>query len=182
MNDTTDLDFGNVCLGPGGGRTIGFWRNKNGKAILNSNEGAWQALLSGLNLVDQSGSDFDPANTTELMMFLKRGKATNMSYMLSVQLAAMALNTAFGDVDGTSTIFAGEAPDGCSPIIGLSGLGFISVNDLIADASTELGLDGNTPPGDPERTCQEFKKDALDDANNNLSFVQAEPCEVNNSQ
>src|SRR5439155_11024709 len=28
-----DVSFGNVCLGPGGGLTLGFWSNKNGQAL-----------------------------------------------------------------------------------------------------------------------------------------------------
>src|SRR5262249_24317779 len=28
-----EVDFGNVCLGPGGGLTLGFWSNKNGQSL-----------------------------------------------------------------------------------------------------------------------------------------------------
>jgi hypothetical protein len=50
------------------------------------------------------------------------------------------------------------------------------VNALMTDANAELCADGLTLAGDPERTCQEFKKNALDNANNNLNFVQSGPC------
>src|SRR5215216_811416 len=36
---TTEIDFGNVCLGAGGGLTLGFWSNKNGQALFNTNTG-----------------------------------------------------------------------------------------------------------------------------------------------
>jgi hypothetical protein len=51
----------------------------------------------------------------------------------------------------------------------------------MAAANGALCADGFTPSGDPNRATQEFLKDALDDANNNLNFVQATPCDVNYS-
>ena len=33
--DVAGPDFGNVCLGAGGGKTLGFWSNNNGKAKMN---------------------------------------------------------------------------------------------------------------------------------------------------
>lgn len=35
--DSPNNDFGNVCLGPGGGKTLGFWSNKNGEKIITAN-------------------------------------------------------------------------------------------------------------------------------------------------
>jgi hypothetical protein len=49
---------------------------------------------------------------------------------------------------------------------------------LIAAADAALAADGLTLSGDPNREEQECLKDALDNANNNESFVQAEPCPV----
>jgi hypothetical protein len=57
-----------------------------------------------------------------------------MANMLSAQLAAMKLNVIQPingkSVNGTALIFAGTAPVGCT-VLGLSGLGLITVNDLI---------------------------------------------------
>jgi hypothetical protein len=179
--DSTSNDFGNVCLGPGGGLTLGFWSNKNGQAVMtNGGMTAELLFLSNLNLRNANGTNFNPTTYTGFRTWILNATATNMSYMLSAQLAAMELNVHNGKVSGGAHVFAGSAPAGCS-VPGLSGAGFIGVNDLMADANTELGLDGFTPSGDPERTCQEFKKTTLDKANNNLNFVQANACQVNYS-
>src|SRR5437016_8240128 len=50
------LDFGNICLGGGNALSKGWWTNKGNPSI---NDPAL-ALLSGLNLKNGSGLDFDP--------------------------------------------------------------------------------------------------------------------------
>lgn len=183
--DTSDLNFGNVCLGAGGGLTLGFWSNKNGqRAIANCTSlggtAGTLAFLSGLCLRNADGSNFDPTSydgnpsSTAFRPWILSANAVNMSYMLSAQLAAMELNVRCGSVNGASLIFAGTNPTGCS--VPVSATGFISVNALMADANAELCADGLTPDGDPERVCQEFKKNALDRANNNQNFLQSSPC------
>jgi hypothetical protein len=161
-------NFGNVCEGAGGGLTLGFWSNKNGQKLETS---ADMAFLDSLYLRNANGSNFDPSSTSGLSTWLLNATAVNMSYMLSAQLAAMELNVRHNDVSGSALVFAGTAPAGCT-ITGLQTNGFITVNDLMTAANTELGADGSATSGDPERTCQEFKKTALDNANNNLNFVQ----------
>ena len=170
------VEFGNVCLGGGGGHTLGYWSNKNGKATLNdapcmgSNCMASElALLSSLCLRTAGGGDFDPTSYTELRTWLLEGNAVNMAYMLSVQLAAMQLNVEAGFVDGGALVYAPGVP-------GASMLGFISIDDLIAQANMALCADGDTPDGDANRATQEALKDALDAANNNQNFVQSTPC------
>jgi hypothetical protein len=160
--------FGNACLGAGGGRTLGFWTNKNGQALITS---ADLTFLVGLNLRTLDGGNFDPATKTQLKNWLLAAKATNMAYMLSAQLATMELNVRHGFVNGAALVFAGPDPNNCLSDVN----GFISVNDLMAAADTELGADGNTPAGDPNRVCQEYKKNALDAANNNQNFEVACP-------
>ncbi len=95
-----------------------------------------------------------------------------MAYLLSAQLAAMELNVQHGFVSGTALVSAGKAPVGCT-VPGLSLHGFISINDLMADANTELGAAGGnmTPIGNPERACEGFKENALNVANNNQNFA-----------
>ena len=46
----------------------------------------------------------------------------------------------------------------------------------MAEANVSLGANGNTVAAGPVRTYQEALKNALDKANNNLTFVQATPC------
>lgn len=186
--DSPNNNFGNVCLGAGGGLTLGFWSNKNGQGLITASN---LCLLDSLNLRYADGSNFDPvagcpsptstqtsAGKTNLRNWLLNATATNMSYMLSAQLTAMELNVAHGFVSGNANVFAGTAPAGCS-VPGLSSFGFISINNLMNDANIELGADGSAVAGDPDRPCQEFKKNALDAANNNQNFVQATACAVN---
>lgn len=161
------LDFGNVCLGGGGGRTMGFWSNKNGQALVGADD---LAMLVALNLRAAGGAHFDPATYGGYRSWLLNATATNMAYMLSAQLSAMALNVYNGLVDGNSLVYA--------PGVGNTGVGnnFITVNDLIAAADAALAADGYTPAGDPNRYLQALLKNALDDANNNQTFVQPSPC------
>ena len=159
------LNFGNVCLGAGGGLTLGFWSNKNGQALFGDDD---LALMVTLNLRNPNGSAFDPISYPAFRTWLLSANATNMAYMLSAQLAAMELNVFNGKVDGSAPVYAP----------GLNALGFISVNNLMVAANTELGLHGLVPSDSPYRAYQEALKNALDRANNNQNFVQAGPCTV----
>jgi hypothetical protein len=164
----TTITFGNVCLGAGGGLTLGFWSNKNGQALITATD--LQHLRDDFCLRNADGSEFNPLTNASVRSFLLGANATNMSNMLSAQLIAMYLNVAHGFVNGNALIFAGSSPAGCN--VPVNGNGFITVSALIADAKTELCAHGLVLSGNPERTCQEFKKNALDKANNNLNFVQ----------
>jgi hypothetical protein len=168
--DNTTVEFGNVCVGAGGGLTLGFWSNKNGQAaqFSGANTATSLAMLVGLNLRNASGSNFDPVNYAAFRNWLLNATATNMAYMLSAQLAAMELNVKNGNVSGGSLVYAPGA-------VGVNALGFISVNDLMAEANTELGLHGLTVSS-PYRSYQEALKIALDKGNNSLNFVQGTPC------
>lgn len=77
-------------------------------------------------------------------------------------------------------VYAGSAPANCS-VANLTTFGFISINDLMTAANATLGANGYTVASGDVRTCQEFVKNALDNANNNRNFVQSEPCVVNYS-
>ncbi len=171
LQDIGGLNFFNVCLGAGGGLTLGFWSNKNGQAFFGSDD---LALMVSLNLRDAAGAHFNPASYDQFRSWLLSANATNMSYMLSAQLAAMELNVLNLFVTGGSWVSAGANPGACS--VPVNQAGFITVSSLMGDADRELGLDGYTPAGDPERVCQEFKKNALDAANNNRNFVRLTPC------
>jgi len=177
--DSTDNDFGNVCLGGGNGRTLGFWSNRNGESrIKSAGTTAVLSSLSALNLRSANGNDFDPSDYKAFRTWLLNATATNMAYMLSAQMSAMSLNVSVGGTSGpvpaNAQLYAGTAPTGCS-VTGLSPLGFIGAQALIDAANASLGADGLTLSGDPNRVCQEFLKDALDDGNNNLNFVQTDP-------
>jgi hypothetical protein len=160
------VTFGNVCLGAGGGLTLGFWSNKNGQALVGGDD---LALLVALQLRHGSGAAFDPASYTEFRSWLLSATATNMAYMLSAQLAAMELNVLNGKVNGTALI---HAPGTNSA----NALGFATVNAVMNEADAELGMHGTAYAGDAWRAYQEALKNALDRANNNKTFVQSAPC------
>lgn len=168
--------FGNVCTGAGGGLTLGYWSNKNGQATMTA-YGMTNLLnyLTGLNLANANGSPFDPANYSALRTWLLGGNAVNMSYMLSVQMAAMALNIQTGKVNGASMVYAPYA-------LSANASGFIPVAALVAEANAALGNNSLTLAGVPARTYQGLLKTALDRANNNLTFVQNQPCEYTFAQ
>jgi hypothetical protein len=169
--DDETVEFGNVCLGAGGGHTLGFWSNKNGQAVMNDggSSASELALLAGLNLRNANGSNFDPTTYAAFRTWLLNATATNMAYMLSAQLAAMELNVESGMVDGSALVYAPGSSSANS-------LGFASINALMGEANTELGLHGNVLADSPDRAYQEALKNALDAANNNLNFVQSAPC------
>ena len=169
---TTTVKFGNVCLGAGGGKTLGFWSNRNGFDVMNDGGSVVSelSLLTGYNLRTANGAHFDPTTYTQFRSWLLSASATNMAYMLSAQLAAMVLNVEAGFVSGSALVYA--------PSCGNTGVGnnFISIADLMAAANVSLGANGVTVTPSSARTYQECLKNALDWANNNKNFVQPNPC------
>ena len=160
------VEFGNVCLGAGGGHTLGFWSNKNGQALIGSDD---LALLVSLNLRNANGTSFDPTTKSGYRTWLLSANATNMAYMLSAQLSAMELNVLNGLVSGGALVYAPGTTTA-------NGAGFATVNAQMSEANAALGADGYTPSGDSNRSYQEALKNALDNANNNLTFAQGTPC------
>jgi len=164
--ESATVEFGNLCLGSGGGLTLGFWSNKNGQALFGADD---LALLVSLNLRKADGTAFDPDKYATLRTWLLSATATNMSYMLSAQLTAMELNVFNGKVSGAALVYAPGT-------LSANALGFATVNALMAEANAELALHGLVLAGSPYRTYQEALKNALDSANNNKTFVQPHPC------
>jgi hypothetical protein len=163
--DTVHVRFGNLLLGPGGGLTLGFWSNKNGQSLVGADD---LALLRSLNLKTASGGDFDPTAYNALRTWLLNGTATNMSYMLSVQLTAMELNVFNGKVGAGALIYAPGAAS-ANP------LGFATVGAVMAEANAQLALYPVALSDSPVRGYLEALKNALDNANNNKNFVQPGP-------
>lgn len=160
----SDLDFGNLCIGGVGAKTKGFWQNKNGQtAFMGTDSGAGAlALLNGLNLKDADGDDADFGDYGEFRDWIRKATAKNSAYMLSAQLAAMALNEHAGYIDGADMVQAAGATS-ANP------LGFASVDDLIAEADAALGA------ATPDRDYQLLLSGIIDAANNDRSFVERAP-------
>lgn len=159
---TVTIKFGNYCQKKSGGRTPGFWSNRNGAAtIADGGDSAPELnLLSSLKLVDAGGNDFDPLSHGELNVWLLNGNAVNMAYMLSVHLAAMTLNIEAGFVNEDAFYI----PCGCT------------IGELVADAQAALLADQVTEDGDPNRAVQEELKDWLDELNNGALVIPPNPC------
>lgn len=170
--DHVEIEFGNVCVGAGGGLTLGFWSNKNGQAQFGSDD---LALMGALNLRNANGTAFDPTNYSGFRTWILKATATNMAYMLSAQLAAMELNVLNGNVTGTKLIYAPQLLAFTPVVPGLNANGFLTVNDLMAAANASLGANGSTSDGSADRAYQGALKNALDDGNNNKNFVLPAP-------
>jgi DNA-binding beta-propeller fold protein YncE len=164
--DRTTVRFGNVCIGAGGAQAGGFWTNKNGQALFGQDD---LASMVSLNLRNANGSSFDPTSYSSFKSWLQGSSSTNMAYDLSSQLAAMKLNVLNGIVSGNSLVSA-PGTTLANPA------GFATLNDLMNEADTELGLHGLATGGSPLRAYQTALRDALLNANNNKTFVQPAPC------
>lgn len=60
-----------------------------------------------------------------------------------------------------------------SAMVNGGALGYAAINDLMAEADTELGAHAITRDGSAYRSYQQALKNALDRGNNNLNFVTA---------
>ena len=163
--ETGELDYtwdaGLVATTPvsqGCPKTLGYWSNKNGQALITS---ADLAMLGTLNLRNADGSAFDPTTKGDLKKWLLDGKATNMACMLSVQTATMALNIQHGFVSAGDILVTN--PDGTTRTVAPAA--------LVSEADQALAGSGNVKAGNPLRPYFESLKNALDDANNNLNWV-----------
>jgi hypothetical protein len=168
------VEFGNVCLGAGGGLTLGFWSNKNGQSLETA---ADFTFLTSLCLRNATGGDVDftsslANNKTALNSFLLGANATNMANMLSAQLTAMELNVRHNFVNPAALVYGGDCIANYFP----GSNGFITINALMTAAANELCVHGLTPSGNQFRAYQECLKTTLDNGNNNLNFVQSRPC------
>jgi hypothetical protein len=168
--------FGAVCLGGAGAENLSFWMNKKGKAAFDSSL-FWQkdyllGLLRYFSLVDVNGNDFDPQTYDDLGNWMQQSNSKNMSYRLSTQLAASMLNAVVKNL-GSRTIhtpgmnFLGLQKN----FMNLSTVGWY-VNQQLMSANISTG-------GDEIRKNLENLVKILDRANNDLSFVQSQPCTSN---
>ena len=155
--DDAYVEFGNYCTSPSGGLTIGFWSNKNGQKLETASD---LAFLSGLNLRNANGSDFNPTTTAQLSTWLLAATAKNMANMLSAQLAGMELNVRNALVDPNAFV------------LGFGG----TVQQLMDAANASLGANSNTTTAGAARTSQEQLKIYLDALNNGGDVVPATPC------
>ena len=91
-----------------------------------------------------------------------------MAYMLSAQTAALSLNAmAFGI--GQNMVYAENLRQ--FGVTNITSQGFMTVNNLVAEANAQLGANGLTLSGSMSRSFQEALKNIIDDANNGRNFA-----------
>lgn len=158
VGETRHVEFGNLCVVPPGGLTIGYWSNKNGARSMTTISGL--ATVQGLPLWTAKGAKFVPTSIGAYQKWLLDANATNMANMLSAQLSALVLNVANHNVTGSAIVYG----DGRT------------VDEIIA-AAKDLLVNGNTVAAGPARTAQEQLKNLIDDINNNRAkVVSPTPC------
>jgi hypothetical protein len=168
------LDFVNICykiIRNTGGYTLGFWSNRNGQRIIVDN-GYLMSVIAPLNLRDAAGHDVNFTTYAAFRTWLLGGTATNMAYMLSVQMAATALSVANTPALGG---FEVTDPNGDTK----------TVAALILEASALLGgCEGLSPclvtQSGELRTLMEKYKNIFDKLNNNSYEVRVKsetPCD-----
>jgi len=173
-----DNNFGNICIGYGGGKSLGFWSNKNGQSVLNGHVGepGPVSILSDPILAGLPNTVSGPPYLTSkegIKAFLLGATATvnigdypcyGMQYMLAAQWLTMKLNVYFGYVDGNSLVYLGDVNEN-----GVADPGdFMTVHDILNLVSSAWG--------GWDRATQEYWKDILDHANNNMNFLCLAPC------
>lgn len=166
----SNLDFGNVCDRHPGGRTMGFWSNKNGQALIGNADLA--ALATTYNLRKADGSDFDPGSKAAYRSWLLGADAANMAYMLSAQMSATYLNTRYGDTPGSTFTDPNFVVDGTRTVTQQ----IAYANALLANPIASgpfMGMHGGlTVASGALRAEQERVKNILDRVNNNGGFLQ----------
>jgi hypothetical protein len=152
-------DFGvaQSCL-PCDARTIGFWRNCHGRALVEQYN--ILSMLPTLCIVNHCGQYVSPSNFRQYSNWLRRANSWNMAYMLSAQLVAMHNNVVVGFVDVNCVI-----NDPC--------LGVMTIGELLQMSVASLCAHPYTGFCSPHRQAQQQLKNALDRANNNLIWQSA---------
>jgi hypothetical protein len=167
----TGVNIGNACFVSTNGKSKGYWTSKNGEMTMNDGPNGFTlelGLLTNLNLRSENGGVFDPGTYPAFKTWVgKESNAKNMAYMLSAQLAAVELSVEAGFTDRDSQVVAMNPL--LAGISGMSALGIISVDDLMAAANSALETDGSTPAGDTNRAYQEALKNALEKVANGQS-------------
>jgi hypothetical protein len=168
--ETDEILFSNVCVGESGENphTKGFWSNKNGQALCKSYD---DSVIEG-NLtqfpkfVDSNNDLLEPIidacegvvhdKGSKTKNYLKKSTLGNINYTLSQQLLTMVLNNATESVNPEAEVYCHSIGD------------YFSLNSLMIAANNTLSEVGIYNAGD--------LAECLDDANNNLNYVQDTAC------
>jgi mucin-2 len=142
-------------------KTIGFWGNTNGQAVLQKNDPAWRTLLNSLNLRNPNGTLFTVSTTGRSSTAYGQLKtwigytSNNMAYLLSIQLVTMEFNVAYEGVSASQHLYLGagspintSAASGYNPFWNNTGTSGISEsNTLEANINNGASTFGQTGTG-----------------------------------
>lgn len=160
------IQFGSVCLGDGGSRRLGFWASKISEKVLGPDD---LKIINALNLRTRDGKAYDPTNIAAFQTWLRTASSADLGTQLSVQLAVAALNVHNGFVDDQALVLMPGAN-------AADELGFGTLDDLMAETDDMLGEEGAMPPKVGEMYVHRMAlKKALEEVNQNNSFVQSTP-------
>jgi uncharacterized repeat protein (TIGR03803 family) len=151
--------------------SVSFWDNKGNARVITA---ADLSSLDALNLVTQSGSDFDPKSVAQLQAWLSISPNATAAYQLAEQLAAMDLNVMAGYVQASDLVFAGGLLSYATAdhITGLTSGEFINVQNLMQAANAVLAtVTPGTPASDPNQAYEMALAQILQAANSNTDFV-----------
>jgi hypothetical protein len=154
-----------------GGHAISFWDNAGNSVKVTASD---LKALDKLDLLNNSGSNFDPTQASQLQAWLQSASATNVAYWLSAQLAAMELNVLSGYVKTSDIVYAGQLVQYntlTNPIVGLDSGGFITIGNLMAAANAALGTGGLAASGSFWQAYELALAQALATANVDTSFL-----------
>lgn len=151
-----------------GGKTIGFWANKNGQALLTSGDATFLNTLAPYKTFTpypKAPTGYPPFNTTpatfrsQVKGYLLNANAVDMKYMLAAQLLATELNVRHGFLDGTQEVWVDVNGDGVVQPGEVT-----AINSIMSDAIAKWSSG--------TRAEQEYVKNLLDKVNNNqLWFI-----------
>lgn len=174
LNEPQTLNFGLVCLGGAGAENIAYWMNKKGTTAFEQLP-YWQQdyilyLLRFFNLRSSDGTDFDPWTFEELQVWLQQSNAKNMAYKLSAQMAVLFLNAEVNMLGYRMIHTPGLQYWGIN-------YNFMDVNLFLWAVNQELF--SNSFGGDNTRDYHQYLYEMIEQANNDLTFVQLQPCGIN---
>lgn len=166
-----------ICGGIANGNTLGYWSNNNGGNTLCTRDPAWRYLMNGGNpavpYLRNANAAFYTVPTSgkcasahsNFSTWLLAANSTNMSNMLSAQLAATTLNVNYKGMDGMAFV---AHPLTRQPA---------TINSIIADAVSFLraNANGNTTASGTPRDQATAYKNLFDALNNNLVFAVPTP-------
>ena len=193
----------NVTGQQANGKTLGYYSNKNGQKDLTGSPKGTTLLSSIYNnlfapntgllakdsvysvLVDGSGN-YKPlsffSSYANVRSYLLGANATNMAYMLSVQLLTTEFNIQFGRISALKSILASAVAmpmasqnslsnnNGANSWMQVSYSGVANIQTILDAAIASLKASPNTISSGPDRVYQEGLKCLLDAMNNNQSI------------